>query len=377
MRTIERVSEEKVTRPQETTTESRPWIEAAEVLLVTRLVFLEIAFAANWLLAWAHGEAKPGFFNIWLKWDAISFLLIAQHGYTTLLTHPHSTAFFPLLPLMLRGFLALDVPGSIAGLVIAAACSLVAFAYLFRLAEEELGARGGRRAVLYLALFPCAVFLIAGYTEPVFLAGAIPAFYYARKGRWHLVGPPAALAVATRFAGVFLLLGLAVEFMRQRDLTPRQTAKAVLALAVGALPLVAYGAFLYRTRGTPLYYFTDQRLGWQRGFANPIEAFLNTIHHSGSPLQITAAVVGVCFTLWAAHKREWGYAAFMGASLGALMMSTYYLSIPRVLVSLFPITLLLAEHTRERPERHTPLLAAMSALAAAGVVAFTRGLGFY
>ena len=96
----------------------------------------------------------------------------------------------------------------------------------YRLAEEEIG-RGaglagphetngaGRRASLYLLFFPTAVFLVAPYSESLFLAGAIPAFYYARRKRWIMAGMFAAVAMGARAAGIFLLFGLLVEFVRQ------------------------------------------------------------------------------------------------------------------------------------------------------------------
>ena len=59
---------------------------------------------------------------------------------------------------------------SLAGIVVSLAAALVAFVLLHRLAEERLGADGARRAVLYLAVFPMALFLQAVYSESLFLA---------------------------------------------------------------------------------------------------------------------------------------------------------------------------------------------------------------
>ena len=54
---------------------------------------------------------------------------------------------------------------------------------LERVAEERLGADGGRRAVLYLALFPTALFLQAVYSESLFLFLSLAAFVLAERGR--------------------------------------------------------------------------------------------------------------------------------------------------------------------------------------------------
>jgi hypothetical protein len=356
---------------------SRAWEQALAITVWSRIVFFSIAFVANSVIASLHGQQKLGLFDVWLKWDAISFLLVAQHGYTSALTHPNSTAFFPLLPLLLRGLLALDVPGVVSGLLISGVASLIAFVYLYRLAEEELGAGAGTWALLFLAFFPSAVFIVAGYTEPIFLAGAIAAFYYARHRRWTLAALPLALATASRFAGVFLIAGLLAELVRQPQKSARLKLQALGALAVGCVPLLGYGLFLNRARGNPLYYFTDERLGWHRQFVSPINALLNTFSHPQSVLEVLSAAVGVFFIVWAARSREWGYAAYMGTALASLMTSTTYLSLPRILVSFFPIPLLLAAYVKERKLLGGALLTISGIVAAVGVVAFTHGLGFY
>ena len=55
---------------------------------------------------------------------------------------------------------------------------------LYRLAEDRLGAEGARRAVLYLAVFPMALFLGAVYSESLYLLLAIAAFLLAERGRF-------------------------------------------------------------------------------------------------------------------------------------------------------------------------------------------------
>jgi hypothetical protein len=328
-----------------------------------------------------------GFLSIWNRWDATLFLRVAAFGYTGPQTDPHATAFFPLLPLLLRGASDLGINPVAAGLAISAVASLVAFVYLFRLAEEEMGEGTGRRAVLYLALFPTAVFLVAPYSEALFLAGAIPAFYYARRSRWSLVPLPAAVAMGARFAGCFLLLGLLVEFLSQRKFSARRVRTAAIALAIGALPLAAYSWFLYRVKGDALYYFVDQRAGWGRLLTSPLQAFRATwdTWNSGQPtnwifawrVEILAAGIGVGFVLWALAKREWGYAAFMGAMMASVMVSSWYFSIPRMLLSLFPIPLLLAGFTRRSGTRHEILVVLLASLATLGVIVYTHGAWFY
>ncbi len=370
-------------------TSRSPWVAAGAVVIGVRVVFFALAYAGSYLLSGAtQGLPERGLFDIWVNWDATRFLVTAELGYEGPGSFTNSYAFFPFFPLAIRALGYLGIPGIAGGLLISAAASWVAFAFLFKLAEAELGEGAGRRAMLYLAVFPTSVFLVAPYSEPLFLAGAIPAFYLARRGRWDLVGPGAALAMGTRFAGVFLLFGLLVEFLRQREFSARRVASAALSLVMGALPLLGYAAFLAQAKGDPLYFFTDQRVGWGREFVGPVAALLNTIDRWDDPTQSTnfliayrleliAAVAGVAFVAWAVAKREWGYAAYMGSMLAVLLTSTEYFSVPRILLSFFPVVLFAAELTRRWPKLHESYLMASSTIAAVGVVVYTRGGWFF
>ena len=69
----------------------------------------------------------------------------------------------------------------LAGIVVSLAAALGSFLLLYRLAEERLGADGARRAVLYLALSPMALFLQAVYSESLYLLLTLAAFVLAER----------------------------------------------------------------------------------------------------------------------------------------------------------------------------------------------------
>ncbi|MBA2462324.1 MAG: hypothetical protein H0V45_11260, partial [Actinobacteria bacterium] len=96
--------------------------------------------------------------DVWARWDSDWYLRIAAEGYSE---SPSSTAaFFPLYPglvaLLGRAFAGHYV---LAGVVVSLAACAVAFLLLYRLALPRVGEEGARRAVLYLAIFPTALFL--------------------------------------------------------------------------------------------------------------------------------------------------------------------------------------------------------------------------
>ena len=356
------------------------------MVVATRIVFFAIAYAASYYLSPdTEGPPGGGVFGIWVQWDAFRFLTTAEHGYTSPAATPNATAFFPLFPLAVRLFTSVGLDPALAGVLVSAVASWVALAYLYRLAERDEPGTGSR-AMLYLALFPTALFLIAPYSESLFLAGAIAAFFYARTERWHLVGIPAAIAMGSRFAGVFLIAGLAVEFLRQRDFSAKRVANVTVSLVIGLVPLLAYAAYLAQIKGDPLYFFVDQREGWGRTLTSPLAALSTSfdrlqVENSGNlmmvyRLEIIGAAVGVAFVAWALAKREWGYAAFMGLTLGALLVSYEYMSIPRILLTFFPVILFAAQATRRDPAAHEVYLASTTALMTMGVLIYTRG-GWY
>ncbi len=239
--------------------------------------------------------------------------------------------------------------------------------------------------------FPTAVFLVAPYSESLFLAGAIPAFYYARRKHWITSGMFAAVAMGARAAGIFLLFGLLLEFVRQRDFSGTSLRRAFMAAVIALLPLLAFAGYLWQVKGDPLYFFTDQRLGWGREFSGPLEALRATWDATrvdagegaftnfviGWRVEIAAVALGILAVLWAILKREWGYAGYMGVLLAFLVTSTFYLSVPRMLLSMFPIVLFVAEWTGRETRRHETVLLVFAAIAILGVVAFTRQAWFY
>src|SRR4029078_12147222 len=101
--------------------------------------------------------------DVWARWDSVWFLRIAEHGYGS--AKGGAAPFSPLYPAMVA-LLGRVLFGHyvLAGILVSLAASLAAFLLLYRLAEEGLGADGARRAVLYLAVFPFALFLQAVYS---------------------------------------------------------------------------------------------------------------------------------------------------------------------------------------------------------------------
>jgi uncharacterized Tic20 family protein len=377
----------------------RPWKVAVGAVAIQRLIVFTVGYAANAPAArLLHTRSDSGL-SLWDQWDATHFLWVAQHGYATSPAQPyHHEAFFPLFPLLVRAVTAFGIAPIAAALAINTLALVVACRYLYELGEDSIGAGLGTRAVLFLVLFPTAVFLVVPYSEALFLAGAVPSFLFARRGRWLPAGFAAAVAIASRPLGIFLVAGLAVEFVRRRRFSRQEVRSAVVAFAIAILPLVFYGWYLWSTRGSPIYFLTAERLSWQRTFVGPVASISNTIDNMLSSIhadpgrfggvrqlwrivkpvgEIIAMILAVVVTVWSLLRREWGWVTFVGLTVLALATSTYYYSVPRMLLSLFPVMLFLAAVTRSHRATYIAMVSVSLIGLCFGTVLFTHRLWFY
>ncbi|GIK54805.1 MAG: hypothetical protein HND44_04695 [Chloroflexi bacterium] len=152
----------------------------------------------------------------WQRFDALHYTAIAANGYQS----EADSVFPPLYPWLIRA-LAFPLGSShtvhmaVAILVANLAC-LGLFILLHKVAAAEIGPQHATRSVIYLALFPTAFFLLAPYTESLFLLLALASLWSARRGAFWQAGLLGLLASLTRLTGWVLVAPLAYEFWRQR-----------------------------------------------------------------------------------------------------------------------------------------------------------------
>jgi Mannosyltransferase (PIG-V) len=307
------------------------------------------------------------FTDVWARWDSAFFLQIAEHGYDRA-----SAAFYPLYPALVAGlgrvFFGHYV---VAGIVVSLAATLGSFLLLQRLAEERLGVDGARRAVLYLALFPMALFLGAVYSEALYLLLVLAAFVLAERGRFGATGVVTGLAILTRVTGLALLPALAVIAWRSRD---RKRGLAGLALAV---PVAAiYPLVLWQQIGDP-WAFVHAQERWHRHLsaAGPLggiwDAFTNWVPPGADHSHAIAVNVGALLALallvaltvvaWRRFGTPYGLFAAVSIAIPLSLPSDRWplLSMPRFALVIFPIFLALAV-LGGKPRVHTAIVAVSS-----------------
>ncbi len=156
-----------------------------------------------------------------MRWDAIWYLQIAEHGYRT----SQDAGFLPLYPLLIRVGSIFTGSPVIAGILISLVALFVGLEIIRRLTALELGTRVAGTTVRLIAFGPLALFMSAVYTESLFVMLSAGTFYAARRGRWWLAGGLGGLAALSRIGGSLLLVPVAMLFFYgpRADLEPQST----------------------------------------------------------------------------------------------------------------------------------------------------------
>jgi hypothetical protein len=312
-----------------------------------------IALAAIcWATAWMKG--RPSLYQAlvgnYAQWDVNWYQGIAAHGYFSGRgPGPNSVAFFPGYPALLAAVHLVVRDWTIAGLLISAAAGATALICMVRLA--------GERAALYLLIAPAAVYLMVGYSEALFLALALPAWMAARRRDWRAAAAFAAYAGLVRVTGLFLiaaLLAAAATSERGRRL------RAVAWISVAAVGPSLYEVYLRAGSGSWTAWFTASRNGWGLHFVGPWTSLKDTWNWAfggGVPpgpavmyqIEIVFMAVAAALTAVLLRRRQWPEALYCGLAVVTLGTSTYYQSVPRAVLLMWPLYVLVAQTARHRP----------------------------
>ncbi|HEX4347368.1 MAG TPA: mannosyltransferase family protein, partial [Vicinamibacterales bacterium] len=148
------------------------------------------------------------FWDIFARWDSQWYFNIAYDGYHYEPGSRGTLGFFPAYPLLMRyvgrlfGHSQADL--YYGGIAISWVAFVIAMIGLYKLARLDLEADAAGRTVLLAAIFPFAFFFGVVYTESMFLAATVWAFYFFRTRWWISGGVCGALATATRVNGIMM-----------------------------------------------------------------------------------------------------------------------------------------------------------------------------
>ena len=317
--------------------------------------------------------------NIWIRWDAAWYHDIAKNGYSFRPGEQSNTAFFPMYPLLMKAVYPLlprgrDVGWFRAGCIVSNAALLAGLIYLFLLVRIDFDHRTAARTVLYLLIVPTTLFFSAVYSESVFLAVSVAAFYHARRSQWVLAALFAGAATITRSAGVLVAAPLLLEYMLQRRFQWREIRRDLAAFLIIPVPLALHMLYLKQRVGNVMA-ISDAQGAWGGPWGKLTSPFTPATRLFYEPWTVTDVtnvgfvVSGLALVLFAAVRLRPTYGLYAVLCYCFITVWGTFDSVPRYVLMIFPVFIALAVLGRNRAFHHVYVLIA-SGLAAFLMVRF-------
>lgn len=261
------------------------------------LVFL-ISICAVYMFK-DHGYSFSDYMNEYLKWDANNYQRIAIGGYSYHIENGDFTtlAFFPLYPWLVRIVNLIFRNEVLSGIIMSGLLYSGACTYLYKLFSIDYNKSTAIRALVYLSVFPHALFFGVMMNESMLLFTMAATFYYIRTHNWKLVGIFGALAALSRMVGILMAIPAAIEWLEHYEILGKLREKKIkeiwrLFYSKGLwifLMLAGLGIYLfcnYKTTGEWFKFLEYQKKYWSNGscyFGNGITTMVdNMIHKTGS-----------------------------------------------------------------------------------------------
>lgn len=292
--------------------------------------------------------------GVWHQWDSKHYLDLAENGYkppgdSTTLVLP------PLLSLLIRGASRFTGSFMSGGVVAATILSFLPCILLFKLARLDVDEENAFRAALVLLLFPTAFYLHIAYTEALFLTTVLGAFLSARRGDWRAVAVWGVLAGLTRINAFVLAPALLVEAWGSSSTGRALRVLASLSVGIG---IAIYLAINYVVAGDPLAFMRLQHDAFYRSFAWPWDGTLAVFRlasRGGADSMMSGLLQAAFIPLMliacaaAAKKQRLSYAIWVIGNTLVFTAQEFWISVPRLVIVLFPAYIWLAPHIGASP----------------------------
>lgn len=319
------------------------------------------------------------------RWDSSHYERISTSGYPTSGDYREDIVFLPLFPYTVKVFGWLFGSWLVAALFVSAVASVAAGYFLQAMIWHESGdqAEAGR-GLWYFFLFPTAYFLAMPYTEALFMAALLGSFYCARRGWWPAAGLLGALATAARLQGVLLVPALIIEALHQgkwRGVSPQALwiALAPLGFAVYLLiNLDLHGDAFAFVDFEKQYWFHERQAPWdtiKETYDWITIARADFTRVAIYEFRAAAAIVTAFFLIAGARWLRPSYQFFGWATLIMFLSVSFQLSLPRYVLTIFPMFLVMARVSKNE-EVHSGLLACSAVLFGTLYVVYATRWGF-
>lgn len=360
--------------------EGRVILEIIAIILAIKVFSFILAS-----LSWTIFTNQPcDIISRWNQWDAPHYVDIAKNGYTAVGEGRYFIVFMPLYPFLIRLLGSVTGNYEVSALVISNLASLFAGFYLYQLAKVDYSQSTALKSVFYFAIFPTSYFFILGYTESLFLFLVIGCFYYARNAKWLPAGVMGMFASATRITGLVLLPSLLCEYFSQNSKPDLRNVKDVFCLGMISFGFISYLIMNYVVFKNAFAFLEVQREHWFKYPAPPWEGFLGALGSIFWREPTEKVLIGgaevlfglfglFCIIYAVVIKLRPSYIVYMLLSWLVVASTSYWLSMPRYTLSMFPIFIILAVIADKREVWHYLLTVAFLLFFSFFLILFTQG----
>lgn len=330
------------------------------IVLISKIIIL---FFFGKVLAYiipGSGVNNLNVWELWNVWDARHYVAIATSNY-----HRASNdeavliGFLPFLPLTMYLFKSIfHTSILVSGYIVSAISTVLLSIMLYKLVLLDYPKKVAVLTVLMLFIFPTSFFLHIPFTESLFILLSVSAFYFVRKRYYWISFFCIGLATSTKIAGFALIPAIFIEiFIFDKENFNRIDTKYKLFLIILGLLISISGFSIYLfinyyVWGDPFYFSVIQKKFISESFApfgqGLIGAFRFSIDRIGQErimlgyVQITAFILGLVMSLYSLFKIRISYGVYMLIVLWFSYSLSFWLSMPRHILPLFPMFIIFA-----------------------------------
>jgi hypothetical protein len=322
------------------------WLVIINIFALLALNRLNLApdTALEWMSpAIYKPEQTWNIINLHNRWDAYWYLDIAKNGYYLRgETNQANVVFFPLYPLLMYAVKPLAGGNLVlSGWIVSSVFLVLAVLMLTRLTQEfHPDIDDPLLPTAFLLVYPTAFYLNAVYSESLFLFLSLAMAFCAMRRNFLLAGVWAALASATRIAGLFLFILLITEFIQTNGWRVLLTRRA-WPLALAPAGMIAFLVYHWVAFGDFFLYLKIQKF-FGRGFK--VDSAYFDIHNNPdlvhTVLELGYTIVAIVLGFITLMRFRVSYGLYMLVSLGIALSTGTTLGISRYTMVMFPIYLI-------------------------------------
>lgn len=328
------------------------------IIIAAKILVLAIGYVVTYLIS---GPASPLSTVMYMfdKWDAPHYVDIAKNGYVNTGDAANLIVFFPFYPILIRLFTFDFNYANLSALIISNVCSLFAFLYLYKITKLEFNDTVAAKAVIFLSIFPIAYFLSVPYTEGLFFALVIASIYYARLGKWQVSGLIGLFAALTRIGGLLLLPVLFVEYFHQTGWKLRRIDSKVLWIFLALVGFLIYLGINYQVTGNPFTFLTVEATHWFNRLdpKSGLDGAWGWAKNASYPANITMGIAPLAFAVFGLmvvgasfwRRMRPVYITYMFLSWALAVSTSWWISVPRYIMAMFPMFMLFGLITKSKP----------------------------